>query len=204
MSADRLRILIAEDETIIRLDLRDLLVNAGYEVCAEARDGEEAVELARSERVGQGLRLFAQRLQLLVPRAGSLNRRQQILLAERLDEIPEHAGLNGAGDDLVLAEGGEHHDRDRPLLEDSPRRIDAVELRHLHVHDREVGQQLARELDRLLAVARLAADLETGALQQLDEVEPDDCFVFGYEDSDAGRLRERVARELHYTAVSLG
>jgi two-component system, response regulator PdtaR len=43
------RILIAEDETIIRLDLRDLLERAGYEVCAEARDGEEAVALARSE-----------------------------------------------------------------------------------------------------------------------------------------------------------
>jgi AmiR/NasT family two-component response regulator len=45
-----LRILIAEDETIIRLDLRDLLVRAGFEVCAEARDGEEAVALARSEQ----------------------------------------------------------------------------------------------------------------------------------------------------------
>jgi AmiR/NasT family two-component response regulator len=45
-----MRILIAEDETIIRLDLRDLLVRAGFEVCAEARDGEEAVELARSEQ----------------------------------------------------------------------------------------------------------------------------------------------------------
>jgi two-component system, response regulator PdtaR len=44
------RILIAEDETIIRLDLRDLLERAGFEVCAEARDGEEAVELARSEQ----------------------------------------------------------------------------------------------------------------------------------------------------------
>lgn len=44
-----MRILIAEDETIIRLDLRDMLVRAGFEVCAEARDGEEAVELARSE-----------------------------------------------------------------------------------------------------------------------------------------------------------
>ena len=43
-----LRILIAEDETIIRLDLRDLLERAGFEVCAEARDGEEAVELART------------------------------------------------------------------------------------------------------------------------------------------------------------
>jgi response regulator NasT len=44
------RILIAEDETIIRLDLRDLLERAGFEVCAEAKHGEEAVELARSER----------------------------------------------------------------------------------------------------------------------------------------------------------
>jgi AmiR/NasT family two-component response regulator len=43
------RVLIAEDETIIRLDLRALLERAGFEVCAEARDGEEAVELARSE-----------------------------------------------------------------------------------------------------------------------------------------------------------
>jgi response regulator NasT len=44
------RILVAEDETIIRLDLKDLLERAGFEVCAEARDGEEAVELARSEQ----------------------------------------------------------------------------------------------------------------------------------------------------------
>ena len=43
-----LRILIAEDETIIRLDLRSLLESHGFEVCAEARDGQEAVELARS------------------------------------------------------------------------------------------------------------------------------------------------------------
>ena len=44
-----MRILIAEDETIIRLDLRQLLERAGYEVVAEAKDGEEAVALARSE-----------------------------------------------------------------------------------------------------------------------------------------------------------
>jgi AmiR/NasT family two-component response regulator len=42
------RILVAEDETIIRLDLREMLERAGFEVCAEARDGEEAVALARS------------------------------------------------------------------------------------------------------------------------------------------------------------
>ena len=42
-----LRILVAEDETIIRLDLKGLLEGAGFEVCAEAQDGQEAVELAR-------------------------------------------------------------------------------------------------------------------------------------------------------------
>ncbi len=41
-----MRILIAEDETIIRLDLRRMLEHAGYEVCAETGDGEDAVRLA--------------------------------------------------------------------------------------------------------------------------------------------------------------
>jgi AmiR/NasT family two-component response regulator len=44
------RILVAEDETIIRLDLRALLEQAGFDVCGEARDGVEAVELARELR----------------------------------------------------------------------------------------------------------------------------------------------------------
>jgi DNA-binding NarL/FixJ family response regulator len=42
-----MRVLIVEDETIIRLDLKALLERSGIEVCGEARDGEEAVELAR-------------------------------------------------------------------------------------------------------------------------------------------------------------
>ena len=45
-----MRVLVGEDETLIRLDLRQMLERAGLEVCAEARDGAEAVELARSER----------------------------------------------------------------------------------------------------------------------------------------------------------
>jgi response regulator NasT len=48
MFDDRPHVLIAEDETIIRLDLKQILEAHGYHVCAEARDGLEAVELARS------------------------------------------------------------------------------------------------------------------------------------------------------------
>jgi response regulator NasT len=44
------RILVAEDETIIRLDLVELLGKAGHEVCAEAHDGAEAVSLAREHQ----------------------------------------------------------------------------------------------------------------------------------------------------------
>ncbi len=48
MERTTMRILIAEDETIIRLDLRAMLEKAGFDVCAEAKDGEEAVTLART------------------------------------------------------------------------------------------------------------------------------------------------------------
>jgi two-component system, response regulator PdtaR len=40
------RVLIAEDEALIRLDLREMLVEEGYDVVAEAGDGETAVRLA--------------------------------------------------------------------------------------------------------------------------------------------------------------
>jgi len=44
------RVLIAEDEALIRLDLREMLVEEGYEVCGEAGDGEAAVNLAEELR----------------------------------------------------------------------------------------------------------------------------------------------------------
>ena len=41
------RILVAEDETLIRLDLVEMLTAAGYEVIAEAANGVEAISLAQ-------------------------------------------------------------------------------------------------------------------------------------------------------------
>jgi two-component system, response regulator PdtaR len=44
------RVLIAEDEALIRMDLAEMLRDEGYEVVGEAGDGQEAVELAESLR----------------------------------------------------------------------------------------------------------------------------------------------------------
>lgn len=46
----RPRVVIAEDEALIRLDLAEMLDEAGYEVVAQAADGEEAVAVARDHR----------------------------------------------------------------------------------------------------------------------------------------------------------
>ncbi|MFE7631799.1 ANTAR domain-containing response regulator [Kocuria sp. NPDC057446] len=44
------RVVVAEDETLIRLDIVEMLRDAGYEVVAEADNGQRAVELAREHR----------------------------------------------------------------------------------------------------------------------------------------------------------
>lgn len=40
------RVVIAEDEALIRLDLKEMLIEEGYDVCAEASDGQEAIDYA--------------------------------------------------------------------------------------------------------------------------------------------------------------
>jgi two-component system, response regulator PdtaR len=46
VSQTAVRVIIAEDEALIRLDLKEMLEEEGYEVAGEAADGQKAVELA--------------------------------------------------------------------------------------------------------------------------------------------------------------
>ncbi|MBK8867082.1 MAG: response regulator [Dermatophilaceae bacterium] len=46
----RLRLVVAEDEALIRMDLAEMLVEAGYDVVGQASNGEQAVTLTRELR----------------------------------------------------------------------------------------------------------------------------------------------------------
>jgi two-component system, response regulator PdtaR len=69
-------VLTVEDDPIIQADLRLVLEDAGFTVVADARDGVEAVELARKHRPDVIL------LDLALPRLDGVQATQQIL-AER-------------------------------------------------------------------------------------------------------------------------
>jgi response regulator NasT len=49
-AASRRRVVIAEDEALIRLDLAEMLGEEGYDVVGQAEDGEKAVELVLEHR----------------------------------------------------------------------------------------------------------------------------------------------------------
>ena len=46
VSSETIRVLIAEDEALIRLDLKEMLEEEGYSVVAEVGDGQQAVDRA--------------------------------------------------------------------------------------------------------------------------------------------------------------
>jgi response regulator NasT len=87
------RVLVADDETIIRLDLCGLLEGAGLEVCAEARDGEEAVELARSTRPDLAL------MDVRMPRLDGIEAARRILEERPIPIVM----LTAFGDDVFVS-----------------------------------------------------------------------------------------------------
>lgn len=45
-----MRVIIADDEPIIRMDLKEILEKEGYTVAGEAADGFDVVEMCRKEQ----------------------------------------------------------------------------------------------------------------------------------------------------------
>jgi AmiR/NasT family two-component response regulator len=74
------RVVVAEDEAIIRMDLRELLQEEGYEVVAECGRGDEAVDLVREHLPDVAL------LDIKMPGLDGISAARQIS-AERLSAV---------------------------------------------------------------------------------------------------------------------
>ena len=71
------RVVIAEDEAIVRLDLKEILEEEGYDVVGETGRGDDAVDLVREHRPDLAI------LDIKMPGADGLTAARQIS-AERL------------------------------------------------------------------------------------------------------------------------
>ena len=162
-----MRVLIAEDETIIRLDLRGLLEGAGHEVCAEAKDGVEAVELARSEQPDVAL------LDVKMPRLDGIEAARQIL-----DERPiPIVMLTAYGQDELVSraiEAGVFGYLVKPFREgDVLPAIQTARARHEELAAlREEAESLAEAL-----AARKAIERAKGILMQQEGLSEQDAFA---------------------------
>jgi response regulator NasT len=161
------RILIAEDETIIRLDLKELLERAGFDVCAEAKDGVEAVELARSERPDLAV------LDVKMPRLDGIEAARTIL-----DERPiPIVMLTAYGHDELVSravEAGVFGYLVKPFREaDLLPAIHTARARH------EELLQLREETESLAAAlaARKMIERAKGLLMEKEGLSEDDAFA---------------------------
>jgi len=161
-----LRVLVAEDETIIRLDLKEILERAGFEVCAEARDGEEAVELARVEKPDLAV------LDVKMPRLDGIEAARRIL-AER--PIPIVMLTAYGQEDLVsrAVEAGVFGYLVKPFREaDLLPALKAARARHAEL---EALRQQAESLADALA-ARKVVERAKGLLMERDGLSEQDAF----------------------------
>ena len=135
--------------------------------------------LRASRRCGEIGVLVLERHDLLEAAERHLDRRDEVALLERLHQVRERAGVAGLVDEIVLRERGQDQHGRQSLAGDRPRGGEPVHPRHLDVEDREIGVELAHEIDGVVAAAGLTDDLVILFFEDLLEVETDDRFVLG-------------------------
>jgi response regulator NasT len=161
------KILVAEDETIIRLDLRALLERSGFEVVAEARDGDEAVRLAREHQPDLAI------MDVKMPRLDGIEAARRIL-----DERPiPIVMLTAYGQDELVSravEAGVFGYLVKPFREqDLLPAIHAARARHAELLElREEAESLADAL-----AARKAIERAKGLLMEKEGLSEQDAFA---------------------------
>jgi AmiR/NasT family two-component response regulator len=162
-----MRVLIAEDETIIRLDLRALLERAGFEVCAEARDGEEAVELARATQPEVAV------LDVKMPRLDGIEAARRIL-----DERPiPIVMLTAYGQDELVSraiEAGVFGYLVKPFREQDL--LPAIQTARARHEELAALRKEAESLSEALA-ARKAIERAKGLLMEKENLSEEEAFA---------------------------
>jgi response regulator NasT len=160
------RILIAEDEAIIRLDLARMLAAADFNVCAEARDGLEAVELAAATAPDVAI------LDVKMPQLDGLEAARRILAARPLPVLL----LTAYGDaDLVAraADVGAFAYLMKPFREqDLVPAIRTAQARHAELTDLRLEASSLREA----LAARKAIERAKGILMAKDGITEAEAF----------------------------
>ena len=180
-----MRILVAEDETIIRLDLRKTLEAAGFQVCGEARDGEEAVALAASERPDVAI------LDVKMPKLDGIEAARRIL-AERPIPI---VMLTAYGQDELVSRAVEagvfgylvKPFRDSDLLP----AIRAARARH---DELQALREEAESLTEALAT-RKVVERAKGILMERDGLSEEDAFALLRHASQSSNRPMKVVAE---------
>jgi response regulator NasT len=162
-----MRILVAEDETIIRMDLRSLLESAGFDVCAEARDGVEAVELARTEQPDLAI------LDVRMPRLDGIEAARRILQERPIPVVM----LTAYGQEELVSravEAGVFGYLVKPFREsDLLPAIRTAQARHAELAAlREEAESLAEAL-----AARKAIERAKGLLMAKEGLSEEDAFA---------------------------
>ena len=162
----RVRILVAEDETIIRLDLKELLERSGFDVCAEAKDGLEAVELARSEQPDLAV------LDVKMPRLDGIEAARRIL-----DERPiPIVMLTAYGQDELVSraiEAGVFGYLVKPFREQDL--LPAIRTARARHEELSVLREQADSLAEALA-ARKSIERARGLLMEREGLSEDEAF----------------------------
>jgi AmiR/NasT family two-component response regulator len=162
-----LRILVAEDETIIRLDLKETLERAGFEVCGDPRDGEEAVELAREEKPDLAV------LDVKMPRLDGIEAARRIL-AERPIPI---VMLTAYGHDELVAravEAGVFAYLVKPFRESDL--LPAIQTAKARYAELEALREEAESLAEALAT-RKVVERAKGLLMEQEGLSEQDAFT---------------------------
>jgi response regulator NasT len=165
--AHALRIMVAEDETIIRLDLCDLLERSGFDVVAQARDGEEAVALAQSAEPDLAI------MDVKMPKLDGIDAARRILELRPLPIVM----LTAYGQDELVAravEAGVFGYLVKPFREQDV--LPAIQTARARFAELTEVREEAESLQEALA-ARKAIERAKGLLMEREQLSEADAFA---------------------------